>query len=196
MKYNIPMKNILIINGSPKKNGNTAKLISWFREGIKGARIEAVNAADLKFKVAGCNSCRVCQKIKEYKCVIRDGAGPVLNKMTDADVIVMATPLYFYGPSAQLKVILDRMFCLFKWDNKTDVFSTPLKGKTLVLLASAYEDIGLDTLAEPFRLTADYAGMKFKKLLVRNAGESGEIGTLKGIKSKIVKFSRSLMPAS
>lgn len=185
------MNRVLIINGSPKKNGNTSKLISWFLEGAKGAEIDVVNAADLKVKVAGCNSCRVCQKIKEYKCVIKDEASPVLSKMIDADVIVMATPLFFYGPSAQLKVIFDRMFCLFKWDNKVDTFTTPLKGKTFVLLASAYEDVGLETLAEPFALTADYAGMKFRKLLVKNAGESGEIIKVNGVREKARRLSRA-----
>jgi len=52
-----------------------------------------------------------------------------------------------------------------------------LKGKTMVVLASAFEDIGLDALEKPFALTAEYTGMKFESLLVANAGTSGEIIT-------------------
>jgi len=179
-------KKLLIINGSPRKNGNTALLVDWFARGAasKGADISIVNAAFLKPKVSGCNSCRKCQKIKEYKCVINDGATKVLSGMAEADVIVMATPLFYYSVSAQLKAIIDRMFSLYKWDNNVDTFESPLKGKTLVLLASAYEDIGLDALEKPFKLTADYTNMKFHSLLVPNAGESGEIIKVKGIEEK------------
>ncbi|MDD5130929.1 MAG: flavodoxin family protein, partial [Candidatus Omnitrophica bacterium] len=138
-------KKILIISGSPKQKGNTAHLVKWFCQGAhaKGSQIDVVNAATLKYKSTGCISCRQCQKIKEYACVIKDEARPVLAKMALVDVIVMATPLYFYAASAQLKLIMDRMFSLYKWDNKANTMTTPLEGKTLVLLASAFEDIGL-----------------------------------------------------
>ncbi len=181
-------KKILILSGSPKKDGNTAALVKWFTEGAKskGAEVEVVQTAFLKYKSNGCTSCRSCQKIKEYECAISDEAKPVLAKMANVDVIVMATPLYFYGPSAQLKLIFDRMFSLYKWDNKADTMKTPLKGKAFVLIASAYEDIGLDALEKPFRLTAAYTGMKFKSLLIPNAGESGDIRNRTTIREKAI----------
>ncbi|MCX5708308.1 MAG: flavodoxin family protein [Candidatus Omnitrophica bacterium] len=187
-------KRILIINGSPIKNGNTATLVNWFVEGarLKGADVEIVNAAFLKYRSNGCISCRKCQKIKEYLCVIKDEAQPVLQKMTEVDAIVMATPLYFYGPSAQLKLVMDRMFSLYKWDNKAGTMKTPLKGKTFALIASAFEDVGLDNLEKPFAITADYSGMKFKSLLVANAGESGEVKKLAGIKEKALAFGKQV----
>lgn len=186
-------KKILVISGSPKKNGNTAALVEWFAQGArsKGARVEIVHAAHLKYKAIGCTSCRLCQKQKEYECVIDDGASAVLKKMAGADVIVFATPLYFYSASAQLKVIIDRMFALFKWDNAVDTFTSPLKGKALALIASAYEDIGLKAVEKPFALTADYIGMKFKSLLVPNAGESGEIRKQAGVREKAMAFGRN-----
>jgi len=110
--------------------------------------------------------------------------------MAKVDVIVMATPLYFYGPSAQLKLVFDRMFSLYKWDNKTDTMKTPLKGKTFVLIASAYEDIGLDALEMPFKLTAKYTSMKFKSLLIPNAGESGEIKDKTDIRDKAIALGK------
>ena len=187
-------KKILILSGSPIKNGNTAQLVKWFCQGAKskGAQIEIVNTAFLKYKVNGCISCRKCQKIKEYACVINDEAKPVLAKMALVDVIVMATPLYFYAASAQLKLVMDRMFSLYKWDNQTNTMTTPLEGKTLVLLASAFEDIGLDILEKSFAITADYSGMKFKSLLVANAGESGEIIKLDGVHEKAVGLGKQV----
>jgi multimeric flavodoxin WrbA len=171
------MKKILIISGSPKKDGNTESLITWFMDGAKskGAEVEVVHAALLKCKANGCLSCRECQKSVKYECVIKDEVTPVLGKMLSADVIVMATPLYFFSASAQIKIIFDRMFSLYKWDNEADTMQTPLKGKTFVVLASAYEDTGLECLETPFKLTADYTGMHFKSLLVPDAGISGKI---------------------
>jgi multimeric flavodoxin WrbA len=187
-------KKILILSASPVKNGNTAHLVKWFCQGARsrGAQTEVVDTAALKYKANGCISCRKCQKIKEYLCVIKDEARPVLARMACADVIVMATPLYFYGASAQLKLVMDRMFSLYKWDNKTNTMTTPLAGKTLVLLASAFEDIGLGNLEKPFAITADYSGMKFVSLLVANARESGEIVKVKGARQKAVTLGRKV----
>jgi multimeric flavodoxin WrbA len=187
----MPVK-ILILSGSPKKDGNTAALVDWFAEGARsrGARLEIICAAELKFKSAGCTSCRACQKMKEYGCVINDDAKPVLAKMARADVIVMATPLYFFGASAQLKAVFDRMFSLYKWDNAAGTMKTVLKGKTLVLIASAYEDVGLDALAQPFELTAKYTGMKFLSLIVPNAGVSGDIRKKAGVREKAIALGR------
>jgi multimeric flavodoxin WrbA len=170
-------KKILILNGSPKKDGNTSIMVKWFAEAAKekGSEIEIVNTAFLKYKVNGCISCRKCQKIEKYECCIDDDAKTVLAKMAETDVIVFATPLYFFGASAQIKLVFDRMFSLYKWDNEANTMKTPLRGKTMVVLASAFEDIGLDALEKPFKLTADYTSMKFESILAANAGTSGEI---------------------
>jgi multimeric flavodoxin WrbA len=183
-------KNILILSGSPKKNGNTAALMEWFMEGAgsKNAKIEVIHAAFLQYKFPGCTSCRSCQKQEAYECVIDDDANLALRKMAAADVIVMATPLYFFAASAQLKVLIDRMFSLYKWDNAAGTMRTVLKGKTLVLLGSAYEDVGLDAMEKPFMLTADYSGMEYESLLVTNAGESGDIRKRSDIREKAVAF--------
>jgi len=91
------MKKILILSASPVKDGNTSTLVNWFVEGAtsKGAAVDIVATAFLKYKATGCTSCRRCQTIKEYACVIKDEASPVLAKMAEADVIVMASTLVF-----------------------------------------------------------------------------------------------------
>ena len=187
-------KRILILSGSPKKSGNTAALVDWFTEGAvsEGALVEVIQTAFLEFKFPGCTSCRFCQKQDAYECVIEDDANLVLRKMASADVIVMATPLYFFSASAQLKVIIDRMFSLYKWDNTTGTMKTALKGKTLVLLASAYEDVGMEALEKPFVLTAAYTGMKFRSLLIPDAGVSGDIHKLHGVREKALEFGKTL----
>ena len=186
-------KKILVLSASPKRNGNTASLVSWFVKGArsKGARVEVINTAFLKYKSTGCNSCRACQKLTKYVCVVDDDAKPVLARMAKADVIVMATPLYFFSASAQLKLVFDRMFSLYKWDNQAGTMQTPLKGKTFILIASAFEDVGLDALEKPFVLTAKYTGMKFKSLLIPNAGESGDIKDNPVIRRKAIALGKN-----
>ena len=181
-------KNILIISGSPKKDGNTAALVEWFTEGAlsTGSRVDEVRAADLKPKFAGCTSCRACQDLPAYRCVIKDDVSECLARFPGADVIVMASPLYFFGASAQLKVVMDRMFSLYKWDNITGAMDTPLKGKTLVFLGSGFEDVGLDVLEKPFQLTAEYTGMAYASLVIPNAGVSGEIRNKPGVREQAI----------
>ncbi|MFA5260061.1 MAG: flavodoxin family protein [Candidatus Omnitrophota bacterium] len=185
-------KNILILNGSPKRIGNTTKLVEWFVEGAlsNGGKVEINRVASLNFKSNGCLSCRRCQSNKAYECVLDDDVRKVLKKMIKADTIVFATPLYFYGPSAQLKLIMDRMFSLYKWDNSTNTFESPMKGKTMLLLLSAYEDVGLDIVEKSFKLIADYSDMKFRSLLVPNAKESTNVNRIKGIHKRTVDFGK------
>lgn len=188
-------KKIIIISGSPKKNGNTATLVKWFEEGARSAKtgIEIINAASLKSRIKGCAACRACQKRREYGCVMDDEVAGVLKKMAEADIIVMATPLYFFSMSAQLKTIFDRMFSLYKWDNEAGTMRTVLKGRTLVLIASAFEDVGLDALEKPFALTADYTGMKYFSLLVPNAGESGDLKGREDVRKKAISFGKNVI---
>lgn len=188
-------QNILILNGSPVRDGNTVKLVEWFSEGVcsQGGNVEIICAARLAFKASGCTSCRMCQKRKQYECVIDDDVKEVLRKMVQAETIVFATPLYFYGPSAQLKLIIDRMFSLYKWDNTTNTFTSPMRGKTMALILSAYEDIGLKIVEKSFKLIADYSGMRFKSLLVPNARESGEVEHIKGIRARILAFAKKVL---
>jgi len=187
-------KKILVLSASPKKEGNTAALVEWFAEGTrsKGAHVETVATAFLKYKTTGCTSCRSCQKTDTYECVINDDAKPILANMAHADVIVVATPLYFFGASAQLKIIFDRMFSLYKWDNAAGTMTTPLKGKTLVLLASAFEDKGLEALEKPFAMTAEYTGMPFRSLLVANAGVSGDICKREDVRTQAIALGQEM----
>ena len=100
------MKKVLILSGSPRKGGNSDTLCDEF---MKGA-IEAGNEVE-KIFVAGKNIgyCKGCYACKDTGvCVIKDDMAEVLQKMLDADVIVLSSPVYFYSISAQLKAVIDR----------------------------------------------------------------------------------------
>lgn len=187
-------KKIIVMMGSPKRDGNTATIIKWFCDGVKrtGSTVDVVETAFLKNKTPGCSSCRLCQRSDKYECVIKDEVSQAIAKVPHYDIIVFATPLYFFSASAQTKVVLDRFFSLYKWDNTVNTFTSPLKGKTLVLIADAYEDVGLKELEAPFKLTADYTDMRFKSLLIPNAGESGDIVKKMGEREKVVEFGENV----
>ncbi|MDE6762979.1 MAG: flavodoxin family protein [Oscillospiraceae bacterium] len=107
-------KKVLVISSSFRKGGNSEMLADEF---IRGAE-ESGNIAEkvtLYDKTIGfCKGCLACQKTQ--KCVIRDDANEIADKMLTADVIVFATPIYYYEMCGQLKTILDRANPLYSAD--------------------------------------------------------------------------------
>lgn len=101
------MKKVLILSGSPRKEGNSDILCDEFSRGAT----EAGNMVE-KIRVAEKNIgyCRACYYCRDHRgeCVVRDDMAEVLQKMIDADVIVLASPVYFYSVDAQLKALIDR----------------------------------------------------------------------------------------
>ena len=124
--------------------------------------------------------------------MIDDEVSAALLKMMESDVIMMASPLYFFSASAQLKILMDRMFALYKWNNVARTMETPLRGKMLAFIGSAYEEIGMDIFEKPFVLTAEYTGMKYFSLLVPNAGVSGDVRKIPGIQKRATDFGAKL----
>ena len=99
-------KNVLVISASPRKGGNSDTLCDEF---IRGAQ-ESGNHAEKIFlsskNIQYCIGCGVCNTT--HKCVQKDEMAEILDKMVDADVIVLATPVYFYTMDAQMKTLIDR----------------------------------------------------------------------------------------
>lgn len=99
------MKKVLILSGSPRKGGNSDFLCDEFMKGAleAGHQVEKIRVAEKKI-----GYCRACYACKDGKCIIEDDMGEVLQKMIDADVLVLASPVYFYSIDAQLKALIDR----------------------------------------------------------------------------------------
>ena len=109
---------IFAINGSPRKNYNTAKLLDSFLDGASSAcedaEVELINLYDLNYK--GCTECYAC-KVKDSpnygKCTYPDDITELLQRMSQADVIAFGSPIYFSDLSGQLRCFLERMFYPF-----------------------------------------------------------------------------------
>lgn len=103
---------MILINGSPRKNWNTAKILQKIQEGAESAGVETkiVNLFDYKFH--GCKSCFAC-KLKNSKtngiCAIRDELRPLLEEVLAADSFVIGTPIYFGAPTGQVKSFFERL---------------------------------------------------------------------------------------
>lgn len=105
---NIMSKQVLILSASPRRNGNSDQLCNELMRGAidAGHQVEKVFLAD--HLIHYCLGCGVCSKKQDGMCVQSDDMAPILEKMVQADVIVFATPVYFYNMAAQLKTLIDR----------------------------------------------------------------------------------------
>ncbi len=153
---------VLALLGSPRKNGNTARVLSWVEDKLKrdGHQVERLDVAALGLE--GCAGCHLCQKSApdELVCSRRDSGLEVFRKMIAADAIIYASPLYWFDFTAQIKSLIDRHLCLIRGgaDNPATHYSQ-LEGKRLALLVTAYDQAGegnSDLLSEMFRRMAAF----------------------------------------
>lgn len=100
-------KKVLILSGSPRKGGNSDALCDQFMRGAVEAGNEVENIRVAEKKIGYCSGCYYCQKTGGV-CAKKDDMTELLQKMIDADVIVFASPVYFYSVDAQLKTVIDR----------------------------------------------------------------------------------------
>lgn len=105
------MKNVLIISSTPRKDGNSELICKQFYKGASdaGHKAEIVRLNDMK--LGYCQGCYACTKLGH--CFQNDGMNEISEKVLKADVIVFATPVYFYSMSGQLKVFIDRLVPIY-----------------------------------------------------------------------------------
>jgi len=109
-------KKIIILNGSPRPQGNTRELIKHFTRGAEEAG-NTVTCYDLqKLEIHGCLGCCKGGKDPAHPCVQRDGMDQIYPTYQEAEVVVLASPMYYWGLSGQLKVAFDRLFAVAELD--------------------------------------------------------------------------------
>ena len=124
------MAHIVVLFGSPRRHGNTALLTEAFLSGLAPRHTaDVIRAAEVN--VHPCTGCNACFHAEGNACVQRDDMDGLYARLAAADVLVIATPLYFYGVSAQLKLLTDRLH---------NPIRNTFRVRTLVLLAAAGND--------------------------------------------------------
>jgi multimeric flavodoxin WrbA len=158
---------VLALVGSPRRKGNTDLLVEQILKGnrARGHATEKVFLYD--YTISLCVDCRNCKK-GDYVCCINDEMQRIYPLMEAADVIVFGTPVYWYGPTAKMKMLVDRM--------RPFVENKKLKGKRAVVVAPSAEGAeACGSMLEMFRLSFEYLGMEFVGDVCAKAYEKGEI---------------------
>lgn len=108
------MKNIVVVMGGGRPKGNTAQLVDAFVKGAEEAGHLVEKVSLLKTEVKGCLGCNVCRYGKQ--CVQKDGFNELVPKIKGADLVVFASPLYFWTISSKLKAFIERFYCIAEED--------------------------------------------------------------------------------
>ncbi|MEN6356309.1 MAG: flavodoxin family protein [Armatimonadota bacterium] len=142
--------------GSPRANGNTDIITSRVIDGARDAGIETQTIALRKLNVRGCVGCSMCWKNGKM-CAVDDDMTALYDVISGSDVLVFATPVYWYAPTAIMKAFIDR-FVVFNHPSGRPL----IEGKSAIIV-TAYEEEG-PRAAEPmlkmFDLSFDYLGVK------------------------------------
>ena len=150
---------VTTIMGSPRKKGNTAKVLNWVEEELitNGHEIDHIAITD--YKVNPCLACDECQQHPDTPvCSQKDDAVKIFYRMMEADLILFASPLYCWGFPAQLKALVDRCGWVIN-DPDSPEFTSILEGKNTALLVTCAGPVGdnADLIQESFsRLTRLY----------------------------------------
>jgi multimeric flavodoxin WrbA len=163
-------KKVLVLSASPRKGGNSEMLCDQFMLGAK----EAGNQAEKIFlrdkKINYCVACDGCKR-NGGNCVQKDDMAEVLDKMIEADVIVMATPVYFYTMDAQMKTLIDRTYSRY----------TEIRNKDFYFIVTAADGRkqAMERTLEGFRgFTSCLSGAKEKGIIYGTG--AWNVGDIKG----------------
>jgi len=151
---------VLALMGSPRKQGNTDILVDRVLDAAAeaSAEVEKVMVADLEIR--GCVACYACRETE--LCVHQDEMQALYPKVIAADALIFASPIYCYYCTAQLKTVIDRLFCLIKYHDD-GTWTSRLEGKA-ALLVTAQEETSPETarfFEGSMKLCFDYNRMNY-----------------------------------
>ena len=159
------MRNVLAIQGSPRKNGSTNKILNVFEDHIqKDGRFLYKKHHLQDLDISPCIACNSCRKGDGRYCVHKDDMEGIYLSILEAEILILATPVYFAGMSSQMKIFLDRLYALTKAGTDLGVF----RGKQLLLLITFGDpepNPGVLLIEETFKVIAEALGIKITGVL-------------------------------
>lgn len=167
-------KKIVILNGSPRKKGNTAALCDEF---VKGAEASghSVTRFDLgEMDIHGCLGCLKGGKDPSSPCVQKDGMDKIYAPYKEADIVVLASPMYFWSISSQLKAAFDRLFAVAEAEN----YVTPKKDCMMLMAAEDDSPNNWKPVLDYYRTLLDNLGWKDRGTVL--AGGFMQVGDIAG----------------
>ena len=138
--------NVLILQGSPRANGNTAWMAEEFKNAAEtaGHQVTLVNVAHKH--IAGCLACEYCHNKGNGACIQKDDMQSLYPLMAEAEALILAAPIYYFTLSAQIQAPIQRMYCV----------NAPAKVKKMALLMSSYSPGVYDGALAEFRDICNY----------------------------------------
>ena len=175
-------KKIVILNGSPRGKGNTSALIKAFREGAEKAGNTVTEFFLDAMEIHGCKGCFGGHSSKVCPCVQKDDMEGIYPAVKDCDVIVLASPLYYWNMSGQLRTAMDRLFALEEGDGNL------LRGnQRACALLMAAEGHGFDDVLLYYDHLMEH--LQWKNLGHVLAGGNCDVGDIEG-KSELTEAFR------
>lgn len=159
--------NILVLNGSPRPKGSTKQMVESFREGAQSAghTVEVVDVCQKQ--IGGCRACEYCHTQGNGQCIQKDDMQQVYDLLCQADMLVLASPIYYHGLSGQLKCVIDRFYAA-AYPQKP-----PRLSKVAIILSSGDADM-YDGALFSFRGDfLDYLGLENMGVYTSHGEENG-----------------------
>ena len=153
---------ITILNGSPRAV-NTAAMVKAFAEAAEAAGHEVEVLHVGRMKIAGCLGCEYCHTKGDGKCIQQDDMAKVMPAYLESDMIVYASPVYYFGMSAQIMAAMQRVYCIGK----------PAKATKAALLLSSGSPNVYDGCIGTYKLMIGYIGLKDMGIITAPYGAKG-----------------------
>lgn len=193
------MMKALILQGSPRKGGNTTIVCDVVAEAMTeaGAEVETLRVADMD--ISGCTECFACQKQAEAPgCSVDDDMTALYQKLLAADLVVLATPVFCWGMTSQIKAALDRFyaFCKFATIPADGKFKCLVDGKAMALVVTAgggpYD--GAELCVAGYRSMAQFMRMDNRgELVAAPVGEPQAVAADKALAQRAAEFGRHIV---
>ena len=169
------MSSIIVLVGSVRKGGNTELLARAFADGAgQHHDVELVSVAD--YDISPCLGCNRCYSSEGHSCVQQDDMAAICEKLMEADTVVVASPVYFYGISAQLKALVDRLHTPMRNEFR-------IKRLGLILVGAATLPDLFDPILLQYRMILRFFHLEdIGTVLVNGAKDKGDVLQGDGIK--------------
>jgi multimeric flavodoxin WrbA len=158
--------------GSPRLRGNTDTLMDELLRGASEAGADTEKVVLNRLKIAPCQGCNACRKTRV--CRQKDDMLPLYDKLIGADAIALGTPIYYWGPSAQLKMFVDRWYAIDQEGLREPLATTPVQ----VVCVFADNDLETARFAVGMLHTATtWLKMAWREPLLAVAGDRGVVAS-------------------
>ncbi|MCG8687928.1 MAG: flavodoxin family protein [Desulfobacterales bacterium] len=185
---------ILGLQGSARKKGNTAKAMEWLSQEMAdlGHEMETIYLTGKKLN--GCLGCAVCKKTPDdVGCVQKDDIPEILGKMVKSQAVIFASPLYFWGVTAQLKAVIDRTYSLYtRYHEPGHASLVDNQRQALLMTGAGPWDNNAEAAFTAFsRMQKPHKAVNAGELYIANCTTPADMGDQ--VKEQVIQFARKIV---